>query len=207
MRIALVGGSGCGKSTLAKIALGHYELWEGSILLDGKPADVWSKLEQQSSLTSIDQDISLFSGTIRDNLTLWDDSIEERHLVDAASDACIHEVIMERPGGYEAEVNEGGGNFSGGQRQRLEIARALVQRPRILVMDEGTSALDPITEEIVMGNIKRRGYTCLIVAHRLSAIRDCDLIVVLDRGEIVERGSHEELLAQGGHYAALISAE
>jgi ATP-binding cassette, subfamily C, bacterial len=206
-RVALVGGSGSGKSTIAKLVAGLYQPWSGEIYLDGKLKSQIPHQVLANSIATIEQEIMLFGGSVRDNLTLWDSTIPEQNLVQACRDAAVHDIVQSLPGGYNADLLEGATNLSGGQRQRLEIARALVNNPSILLMDEATSALDTETEKIIDQNLRLRGCTCLIVAHRLSTIRDCDEIIVLHRGKVVQRGNHDELSKVEGYYLELIKSE
>ncbi len=206
-RVAIVGPSGSGKSTVSRLVAGLNEPWAGEILFDGKP---WREIPAEvlsRSISMVDQDAMLFSASVRENITLWNPAIPDETIIAAARDACMHEEILRRPGGYSARVEEGGVNFSGGQRQRLEIARSLVGNPTIIILDEATSALDAATEEFVDDALRRRGATCLIIAHRLSTVRDCDEIIVLDKGVEVQRGDHDSLIADpDGAYCKLVKA-
>jgi ABC-type bacteriocin/lantibiotic exporter with double-glycine peptidase domain len=205
--VAIVGGSGCGKSTVAKLLSGLYQPWAGEISFDGNEIKSIPRAVFTGSVAVVDQDVILFEDTVSNNIKLWDNSIEDFEVIMATRDAGLHADIAGRSGGYDGIVAEHGRNFSGGQCQRLEIARILAQDPTIVILDEATSALDAKTEFEVTEAIKARGVTCVIIAHRLSTIRDCDEIIVMDKGRIVERGTHDELLAKNGMYVQLVSVE
>ena len=206
-RVAFVGTSGCGKSTLSKLISGLYSPWSGEILFDGKPRSEHSRAVLTGSIAVVDQDITLFEGSISDNIKMWDGSVKDFEVILAARDAQLHEDIMARDGGYECKLTSGGRDLSGGQRQRMEIARVLAQDPSIIILDEATSALDAKTEYEVVKSIKDRGITCIVIAHRLSTIRDCDEIIVLEKGKVIERGTHDELMKLGGAYTELVTNE
>ena len=206
-RIGIVGGSGSGKSTLGRLLVALSSPQKGEIRLDGTALDKIDNTALRTAVGYVDQTTALISGTIRDNLTVWDSSIPEERIVAAARDAAVHDVIASRPNAYDSRLTENGGNFSGGERQRLAIARALVSDPSLIVLDEAMSALDAVAEMNIVDNIRRRGCTCVLIAHRISAVRDCDEIIVLEQGRVIERGGHEQLLAAGGLYSKLVSAQ
>ena len=206
-KVALVGASGCGKSTISKLISGLYEPWAGEILFDGKPREAYPRDVMVGSLAVVDQDIIMFEDSVASNIKMWDTSIKDFEMILAARDARLHDDIMQLPGGYEYKLTSGGKNFSGGQRQRMEIARVLAQDPTIIILDEATSALDAKTENEVVNAIHDRGITCIVIAHRLSTVRSCDEIIVMDHGDVVERGKHEDLMKLDGVYAELVTNE
>jgi NHLM bacteriocin system ABC transporter peptidase/ATP-binding protein len=204
-RVGIVGQTGSGKSTIARIAAGLYQPWSGEVRYDGSPIHAVDPKVLAAGMAFVDQEIHLFSGSVRDNVALWDDAVDDHAIVVAARDACLHEVVSVREGGYLSRVSERGQNFSSGERQRLELARALARDPSVLILDEATASLDPIVEAAIYSNLRRRGCTCLIVAHRISAVRDCDEILVMKGGAVVQRGTHESLTAEGGEYLRLFA--
>lgn len=206
-RVAFVGTSGCGKSTLSKLISGLYQPWSGEILFDGKPISEIDRSVFTGSVAVVDQDIVLFEDTIANNIKMWDESIEDFERILAARDAQIYDDIMARDGGFQGRLVEGGKDLSGGQKQRLMIARVLAQDLSVIIMDEAPSALDAKTEYELVKAVKDRGITCIVIAHRLSTIRDCDEIIVLDKGVVVERGTHDELYAKGGFYTELVASD
>ena len=205
-RVALVGSSGSGKSTVGKLVCGLLKPWSGAVRIDGRAIEDVPPVHLIEAISYVDQEIVLFEGSVRDNVTLWNPLVEDHSVARALRDAAVHDEVMSRSRKYDAPVEENGRNFSGGQRQRLEIARALVSDPAVLVLDEATAALDPVTEQKIDDRLRRRGCTCLIVAHRLSTIRDADEIVVLDGGRVVQQGTHDRLIEEDGPYRALIAA-
>jgi len=204
--VALVGESGSGKSTLSKLITGLYEPRSGEVRIDGHTLDEWGRERLAHIVASVDQDIHLFKGTLHDNVSLWDETASHRAVLSAVNDAGLADVVKNLTG-IEGVIDEGGRNINGGQRQRIEIARALVQEPAVLVLDEATAALDSVSESAILNAVRRRGMTCVLVAHRLSTIRDCDEIIVLERGRTVERGTHASMMKTGGPYAQLIGGE
>lgn len=205
--IAFVGASGSGKSTIGRLISGLHSPWSGEILIDGVPMPSIPRPVLHASIATVSQNAALFSGTIRENIRMWNPAVREEDIIRAAKDACIHEMILGKPNGYDHVLTEGGSNLSGGQRQRIEIARALAANPTVLILDEATSALDPALEEQIIRNIRRRGCTCIMAAHRFSAVRQCDIIAVIEAGEIKETGTHEELMRLGGLYSRFMAAE